>query len=89
MSTGFRDNGGQAFPSAEHQKDYDGNTYTSFHDGMTLRDYFAAKAMMGWLASYGPDAVHPIDSPQPKVALDHLAKGAYAIADSMIAERNK
>jgi hypothetical protein len=47
--------------------------------GMTLRDYFAAKAMQSMNAR--PDYA---DTPADAIALD-----AYALADAMLAERNK
>lgn len=47
------------------------------HTGMTLRDYFAAKAMQGLLAS-------DVDAPKNK-----FAENAYAMADAMIKERSK
>lgn len=47
-------------------------------DGMSLRDYFAAKAMQGVL-SIDVD----LDCP-PK----HIASWSYEIADAMLAERN-
>jgi hypothetical protein len=48
--------------------------------GMTLRDYFAAKAMQGMLANdieCGPEQV-PI-----------IVASAYVLADAMLAERSK
>lgn len=39
-------NGGPAYP-------------TQGYEGLTLRDYFAAKAMQGWLASYPEGIDHP------------------------------
>jgi hypothetical protein len=45
--------------------------------GMTLRDYFAAKAMQGYCAREDS-----IDS-----YADDIAADAYAIADAMLAER--
>jgi len=63
-------NGGPAFPVAP-------DTY--YHqEGMTLRDYFAAKAMHGLYLAEWPD----VDMPG-------IAKAAYAMADAMLAERNK
>lgn len=51
--------------------------------GMTLRDYFAAKAMQGWLSTYGADA--------PGEAVIGGAHGvaglAYAMADAMLKAR--
>ena len=46
--------------------------------GMTLRDYFAAKAMQGMMADHGLDR-----SPA------ELSEWAYKIADAMLAERVK
>ncbi len=47
--------------------------------GMTLRDYFAAKAMQGLLRQY-PD--HLMNSPANEVACD-----AYSMADAMLKAR--
>jgi len=46
-------------------------------DGMDLRDYFAAKAMQGLLAS----SVH--------APLDEFVKRAYEVADAMMEARTK
>lgn len=46
--------------------------------GMTLRDYFAAKAMQGYFAS--PVALHRVDA-------DDVAKYCYAMADAMLKAR--
>lgn len=58
-------------------------------DGMTLRDYFAAKAM--------PAVMNPTDAPfsadeetsKPCVLWADFAKAAYMMADAMLAERQK
>lgn len=47
--------------------------------GMTLRDYFAAKAMQGVYAN--PEL--------SGLTAEHTATWAYAGADAMLAERNK
>ncbi len=49
-------------------------------DGMTLRDYFAAAAMSGALAHPGADISY---------GLREVAKRCYAMADAMLAERDK
>lgn len=67
------DKGGSAFP---HEA---GRTNT----GMTLRDYFAAKAMQGMLA-YSSES-----GDWGNVKAYYVAAGAYAIADAMLAERAK
>jgi len=67
------DNGGPAFPGS-----YTGNYgMPVWSDGMTLRDYFAAKAMQGFIT--GGYDLYP----------DERAKKAYDEADAMIVERNK
>ena len=60
----------------------DSNHVIEFH-GMTLRDYFAAKAMQGWLSTYGADV------PQQSVRTENIAMLAYQIADAMLKEREK
>jgi hypothetical protein len=64
------DDGGPAFPLLLREGEYyQGNT-----DGMSLRDYFAAKAMAALAGQeHEADAAHT----------------AYVIADAMIAERAK
>ena len=65
--------GGPAFPT-EH-------TDTSgLYDGMTLRDYFAAKAMLGILTA-----------PHRKVKAGHgeVASYAYSLADAMLEAREQ
>ena len=75
--------GGSAFPQVDSEwDDYDkkyGRVYSS--GGMSLRDYFAAKAMQGFLASreYGGAAGNA----------DTCAEWAYAHADAMLKARGK
>ena len=61
--------GGPAFPT--HPEG------ALIHDGMTLRDYFAAKAMQGICAS-GPTA---------EWSNDRLSAEAYDMADAMLKAR--
>jgi len=49
--------------------------------GMTLRDYFAAKAIQGLLADQNP--LHDIGEGVPMV----YARGAYIYADAMLKAR--
>lgn len=69
-----QDNGGPAFPASH-------NAYhpTESHDGMTLRDYFAAKAMQSIIAT-----------PKPGLNLgaDGTASISYEMADAMLKARN-
>jgi hypothetical protein len=78
------DGGGFAFPQPGV---YDGgrdevNPVGAYYDagGMSLRDYFAAKAMQGYLAA---GIGRAIDNP------DHLAQWAYENADAMLEARKK
>ena len=73
---GNRPNGGAAFPRPLAVNP--NNSEVSWdQDGMTLRDYFAAKAMQAHLQVSG-------DYGWARIALD-----AYRVADAMIAERDK
>lgn len=58
--------GGQAFPGVRADRMHVG--------GMSLRDYFAAKAMQAMLVHH----VRPIDPD------DKIAKRAYEVADAML-----
>lgn len=58
--------GGQAFPKTLGE-----------YNGMTLRDYFAAKAMQGLLANSG------------ELRPEYTSEYAYKIADAMIAARDE
>lgn len=69
-----KNDGGSAFPS-EGFVCSDGIKY----DGMTLRDYFAAKAMTGMLSGYEADQ---FKNPQ-------LAQWSYQIADAMLKAREE
>lgn len=73
------DYGQPAFPTeSEHQS---GNT-TWHYQGMTLRDYFAAKAMLGILSGDRPITRDPDPFPV-------IASAAYKLADAMLKERAK
>ena len=77
--------GGAAFPrplghnGLKHHEEHEAS---DAQDGMTLRDYFAAKSMQGMLASGGD---HYDGQGDP----ERFAKNAYAYADAMLAERVK
>ena len=75
--------GGPAFPQPIFLAGND-NTINipSTQNGMSLRDYFAAKALQGSLASYaGPECTLP----RPELS----ASEAYKYADAMLKEREK
>ena len=50
-------------------------------DGMTIRDYFAAKAMQGFVSSYGEGCI--------TCPLLDIAEDAYEIADAMLKARGQ
>jgi len=72
----MKDTGGPAFPTTpQSYEDMD-----PAGEGMTLRDWFAGRAMQGMLANdieCGPEQV-PI-----------IVASAYILADAMLAERSK
>lgn len=85
--------GGPAFPRSitigEENIDLYGEILdknsTHYYGGMTLRDYFAAKAMQAILNQGGAlGAVSKTGNAQ-----DVCARMAYAFADAMLAERDK
>jgi hypothetical protein len=86
-----KETGGAAFPHDEH---LDSST-SMIHvpsQGMTLRDYFAAKALPAILAqedngiqAWQPDAT----GGSSITAAEAWARDAYKIADAMLAERAK
>lgn len=78
--------GGPAFPTHRLECDFgtDDRELATKHPGMMLRDYFAAKAMQGFLSS-------------GRINTDHVARhyakdiseSAYALADAMLKAREK
>ncbi len=71
-----KDTGGPAFPL----QTWDSAIQSpKTEQGMTLRDYFAAKAMQGMLAENGGGALHNTN----------LSDFAYLIADAMLKAREQ
>ena len=71
-----------ARPASEFTKNGtlpDGNDAIPAQDGMTLRDYFAAQAIMGSCAATNPWWED----------YKELAQAAYHLADAMLAQREK
>ena len=80
-----KDDGGPAFPAP--------TAVDSWLVGMTLRDYFAAKALVGALANSdsGNGAMEPTMmyvASHPQEACDLFATFAYRLADAMLAARS-
>jgi uncharacterized protein YfaT (DUF1175 family) len=70
-------NGGPAFP---HNTVYPDNAFEE-HSGLSMRDYFAAKAMQAFLTD--PTLIWTYQT------CVSCAKSAYTMADAMLAERGK
>lgn len=72
-----KETGGSAFPTNP-------TFYVHECDGMTLRDYFAAKAMSGIFSSGTKLSIGPSHSSE----MDNLATGCYLMADAMLKARS-
>lgn len=73
--------GGPAFPvSALVYNDDGGDPTTIIHDGMTLRDYFAAKAMQSILAR---------EDGRFTTSLEFVGGKSYQYADAMLKARDE
>jgi hypothetical protein len=73
-----KDNGGSAFPFGQ-TSEHNGQLVNGWgSEGMTLRDYFAAKAMQGVFASNSDYQRY-----------EDIADDAYRMADAMLKVRNK
>jgi hypothetical protein len=70
----MKDAGGPAYPTTQYAN---GISPSGHSQGMTLRDYFAAKAMLGLLTSTR------ISKP------DWIANDSYEMADAMLKAREK
>ncbi|WP_312227594.1 hypothetical protein [Pseudescherichia sp.] len=75
-------NGGPAFPHVRRSI-APGIEEVITDGGMSLRDYFAAKALQGWLSTYGDSRSHPVFSG----TVDTVAENAYLLADAMLRAR--
>ena len=69
--------GGPAFPSAAFEQ----HEYT----GMTLRDWFAGKAMQGWVASSPVISGEPINGSAEMA--EQIAGASFVLADAMLKAR--
>jgi hypothetical protein len=78
--------GGSAFP-VEQGHCPDGTWNQTFEPGMTLRDYFAANALVGMTASPELMQVVTAGSILDGTASDRLSKRAFQIADAMLKAR--
>jgi hypothetical protein len=82
MTNEAKDGGGPAFPSH-------GSMGEVAQEGMSLRDYFAAKALQGLLAKGGNIYKKEGDELHIIPARKGIPPLAYEYADAMLAERDK
>jgi hypothetical protein len=84
----IKDNGGSAFPDfpiygLEYEIDEEGGVYSITHDqqslGMSLRDYFAAKAMQAEMSKWKDGH---------EDGYEGIAELCYCMADAMIRARD-
>ena len=71
------DTGGPAFPAPA------GVSHIT-EQGMTLRDYFAAKAMQSLMTNFLASELNEVD---PNGWMEGLAMDSYSMADAMLKER--
>jgi hypothetical protein len=74
------DDGGPAFPYLTASESGREVTTHEGEPGMSLRDYFAAKAMAGLIVNTTPDLAKGVSA-------SHIAKAAYDLADAMLIAR--
>ena len=80
--------GGPAFPTTvrnHHDAETGGQWSEHIDQGMTLRDYFAAKAMQGLISC--PDWRENVGEEEGIDASDCTARAAYMMADAMLKAR--
>lgn len=82
------DDGGPAFPQASPEMTLTGQSVTDTQ-GMSLRDYFAAKAMQGDLAAQDSEHVGVIGPSTSDESLLEMAKLYYRMADQMLIARKQ
>jgi hypothetical protein len=79
-----RDDGGSAFPTggAEWSESTHSYDIAPLTGGMTLRDYFAAKAMQAMISTAAGPCMFGLDGVEPNVSA-----AAYKVADAMLEAR--
>jgi hypothetical protein len=88
----MKDDGGGAFPVVRtditgNRGNYMSETYSE--GGMTLRDYFAAKALAACIAEPVEGVAQCVAFELSETTAADFAKAAYQFADAMIKERSK
>lgn len=78
----------KAFPRP-HSADAYAHQQIESQEGMTLRDYFAAKALQGFCGDREQWHALMMDSKGKGDSSEYVAKQMYEVADAMLIERNK
>ena len=85
-----RYDGGLAFPGrrmerfAADEDQKDPTMHLAEYGGMTLEDYFAGQALMGYIAGPHLQEIHPVNT-----NWDFLSEVAYSAAAAMVAQKEK
>ena len=77
--------GGPAFPSTQQYFPQDTNYEEAA--GMSLRDFFAAKAMQGWVASAPVISGEPMNGSAEMA--EQIAGASFVLADAMLKAREQ
>ncbi len=84
--------GGPAFPRPagwNGLSNHEEHSSNEPQDGMTLRDYFAAAALQGFLGGPGMEVVTQAAKEEGFDEQTFIVRTAYQMADAMLAERDK
>lgn len=85
-----KETGGPAFPREDYQANGHERGFERLgQEGMSLRDYFAAKAMQGYLSNawQAKEMDETGDTSSEQMAL--VAEAAYCMADAMLKSRGE
>lgn len=86
-------NNPNAFPTMEHGYNIQGISTVFTYEGMTLRDYFAAKAMQSMISNQEMfrNLCVDIDSSRDEKDKieDYISQSSFDFADAMLKERQK
>lgn len=80
ISDRLKDDGGPAFPSAT--EDY-------WTIGMSTRDWFAGRAMQGFMLGLAEPLISDRDVTRVRLAIENTSRLAYLVADAMLRERDR
>lgn len=85
MGTDKKPDNIQAFPQTWEQN----GTTDNWENGMTLRDYFAAKAISGILSSQTEMRANGMDNASFGMQIETIVEESFLIADAMLKQREK